>query len=79
MQTFYAIVNKSGGYEFVDSEPTFDTFVPSTAYINDVAIINVYWQGRTSAEMVNADSMVIPVHNLLMDIAIGRDERGAVQ
>lgn len=71
MQTFYAIVNRNGSYEFVD-EPHFDVDPPSTYVVNDEAEISVYWQGRTDAEMVNADALVIPVHTMLMDIAIGR-------
>ncbi len=74
MQTFYVIVNKSGVYEFVD-EPHFDNTVSSTYVVNDEAEIYVYWPGRMSAEMVNADVLVIPVHNMLMDVALGRKGR----
>lgn len=70
MQTFYAIVNKSSGYEFSDRPLTDGT--PSTYVVNEEAGIHVYWQGRTTAEMTNADALVIPVHDMLMDIAIGR-------
>lgn len=79
MIEFYVIVNKSGSYEFVEAVPTFDVFVPSTMCVNDEACVNVYWHGRTEAEMINADDLVIPVHTTLMDIAIGRNQGGRVQ
>ncbi len=71
MQTFYVIVNKSGGYEFVD-DPQFETKPPSTYVVNAGAEIFVYWSGYTDAEMTEADALVIPVHDMLMDVAIGR-------
>lgn len=72
MQTYYVIVNKSGGYRFEDEKPFLTDLIPSTYVVNDEAEIYVYWPGRTSAEMTNADKLVIPVHEMLMDVALGR-------
>lgn len=70
MQTFYVIVNKSGGYEFTDYPLT--DGAPSTYTVTAQAEIYVYWHGRKESELVNADALVIPVHEMLMDVAIGR-------
>lgn len=72
MQTFNVIVQRNGGFEFVDN-PKFETEPPSTYVVNELAEIYVYWQGRSETEMTNADALVIPVHEMLMDIAIGRN------
>lgn len=70
MQTFYAIVNRSGGYTFTETPLT--DGAPSTYMVRgDEAELYVYWQGRTAAEMTNADELVIPVHEAIMDAATG--------
>lgn len=76
MQTFYAIVNKSGGYRFLDYTPPEHTDILSTYVVNDEAEITVYWPGRTVAELT--DALVVPVHDMLMDAVTGRNGKGKV-